>query len=136
MSRCAHTRIAGARFRTLLMNAWRVTWRHFHVVLIAIPILIQVYFNSSLAYGLMKPLKVEHWVVAPGALIGASNFFELARRAVLSRKLGTSGESGCRRDKPKASPALRRAPVRRLSLCLAPDQVPHLRPILMAFPPT
>lgn len=49
-----------------------------HVVLIAIPILIQVYFNSSLAYGLMKLLKVRHAVAAPGALIGASNFFELA----------------------------------------------------------
>ena len=47
-------------------------------MLIAIPIMIQVYFNSSLAYGLMKVLKVEHSVAAPGALIGASNFFELA----------------------------------------------------------
>jgi ACR3 family arsenite transporter len=49
-----------------------------HVVLVAIPILIQVYFNSSLAYGLMRLLKVRHAVAAPGALIGASNFFELA----------------------------------------------------------
>jgi arsenite transporter len=49
-----------------------------HVVLIAIPILIQVYFNSGLAYGLMKLAKVPHSVAAPGALIGASNFFELA----------------------------------------------------------
>ena len=49
-----------------------------HVLLIAIPILIQVYFNSSLAYGLMRVLKVRHAVAAPGALIGASNFFELA----------------------------------------------------------
>lgn len=55
-----------------------ITGRYFHVVLIAIPILIQVYFNSSLAYGLMKVLRVEHSVAAPGALIGASNFFELA----------------------------------------------------------
>jgi ACR3 family arsenite transporter len=49
-----------------------------HVLLIAIPILIQVYFNSSLAYGLMRILRVRHAVAAPGALIGASNFFELA----------------------------------------------------------
>jgi ACR3 family arsenite transporter len=49
-----------------------------HVLLIAIPILIQVYFNSSLTYGLMRLLKVRHAVAAPGALIGASNFFELA----------------------------------------------------------
>lgn len=49
-----------------------------HVALIAIPILIQVYFNSSLTYGLMRMFKVEYAVAAPGALIGASNFFELA----------------------------------------------------------
>ena len=52
--------------------------RYFHVFLIAIPILIQVYFNSALTYGLMHLLKVQHSVAAPGALIGASNFFELA----------------------------------------------------------
>ena len=50
----------------------------FHVALIAVPLLIQVYFNSGLAYGLMKLLRVPHAVAAPGALIGASNFFELA----------------------------------------------------------
>ncbi len=49
-----------------------------HVLLIAIPILLQVYFNASLAYWLMKLLRVPHAVAAPGALIGASNFFELA----------------------------------------------------------
>jgi len=52
--------------------------RFFDVVLIAVPILIQVYFNSGLAYGLMKLLRVPHEIAAPGALIGASNFFELA----------------------------------------------------------
>jgi ACR3 family arsenite transporter len=59
-------------------QAENITTRWFHVVLIAIPILIQVYFNSSLTYGLMKLFKVEYAVAAPGALIGASNFFELA----------------------------------------------------------
>lgn len=59
-------------------QAENITTRFFHVVLIAIPILIQVYFNSGLVYGLMKFFKVEHPVAAPGALIGASNFFELA----------------------------------------------------------
>jgi ACR3 family arsenite transporter len=59
-------------------QATNITSRFFHVVLIAIPILVQVYFNSSLAYGLMKLLRVPHNVAAPGALIGASNFFELA----------------------------------------------------------
>ncbi len=52
--------------------------KSWHVVLIAVPILIQVYFNSGLTYGLMKVLKVPHNIASPGALIGASNFFELA----------------------------------------------------------
>jgi ACR3 family arsenite transporter len=59
-------------------QAENITTRWFHVVLIAIPILIQVYFNSSLTYGLMKFFRVPYAVAAPGALIGASNFFELA----------------------------------------------------------
>jgi ACR3 family arsenite transporter len=59
-------------------QADNITNRSFHVFLIAIPITLQVYLNSSLAYGLMKLLKVEHSIAAPGALIGASNFFELA----------------------------------------------------------
>lgn len=48
------------------------------VILLAIPITIQVYFNSSLTYGLMRLFGVRHNVATPGALIGASNFFELA----------------------------------------------------------
>ncbi len=59
-------------------QAENITGRWFHVVLIAVPILVQVYFNSSLTYGLMKLAGVEYSVAAPGALIGASNFFELA----------------------------------------------------------
>jgi len=59
-------------------QADNITGKPLHVVLIAIPILLQVYFNSSLAYGLMRLFKVRHAVAAPGALIGASNFFELA----------------------------------------------------------
>jgi len=59
-------------------QADNITGRFFHVILIAVPITLQVYLNSSLAYGLMRLLKVEHQVAAPGALIGASNFFELA----------------------------------------------------------
>jgi len=59
-------------------QAESLTSRFLHVVIIAVPILIQVYFNSSLAYGLMRWLRVSHDVAAPGALIGASNFFELA----------------------------------------------------------
>ena len=48
------------------------------IVLLAIPILIQVYFNSGLAYLLNRTFGVAHCVAAPSALIGASNFFELA----------------------------------------------------------
>jgi ACR3 family arsenite transporter len=59
-------------------QADNITGKLFHVLLIAVPITVQVYFNSSLAYGLMKWLKVPYGVAAPGALIGASNFFELA----------------------------------------------------------
>ena len=59
-------------------QADNITVRWFHVILIAIPILIQVYFNSSLTYGLMRLFKVPHSIASPGALIGASNFFELA----------------------------------------------------------
>jgi ACR3 family arsenite transporter len=59
-------------------QADNLTRRFLHVVLISIPILIQVYFNSGLAYGLMRFFKMPHNVAAPGALIGASNFFELA----------------------------------------------------------
>jgi len=59
-------------------QADNLTGEPLHVVLIAVPILLQVYFNSSLAYGLMKLFRVRHNVAAPGALIGASNFFELA----------------------------------------------------------
>ena len=59
-------------------QADNITRRWFHVLLIAVPILIQVYFNAGLAYGLMRWLKVPHPIAAPGALIGASNFFELA----------------------------------------------------------
>jgi arsenite transporter len=59
-------------------QAENLTTRWFAVVLIAVPIVIQVYFNSSLTYLLMRKFKVPHNVASPGALIGASNFFELA----------------------------------------------------------
>ena len=59
-------------------QAENLTHRWLAVLLLAVPIIIQVYFNSSLTYLLMRWLKVPHNVAAPGALIGASNFFELA----------------------------------------------------------
>ncbi len=48
------------------------------IALLAVPILIQVYFNSGLAYLLNRKFGVAHCVAGPSALIGASNFFELA----------------------------------------------------------
>ncbi|MEZ5658708.1 MAG: ACR3 family arsenite efflux transporter [Burkholderiaceae bacterium] len=54
------------------------------IALIAVPILIQVFFNSALAYWLNRRLGVAHAVACPSALIGASNFFELAVAAAIS----------------------------------------------------
>ncbi|MBZ0093411.1 MAG: ACR3 family arsenite efflux transporter [Burkholderiales bacterium] len=54
------------------------------IVLLSVPILIQVYFNSGLAYLLNRRFKVAHCVAGPSALIGASNFFELAVAAAIS----------------------------------------------------
>ena len=54
------------------------------IALLAAPILIQVYFNSGLAYLLNRRFKVAHCVAGPSALIGASNFFELAVAAAIS----------------------------------------------------
>ena len=48
------------------------------IALLAVPILIQVYFNAGLAYWLNRRFGVPHCVAGPSALIGASNFFELA----------------------------------------------------------
>jgi ACR3 family arsenite transporter len=62
-----------------------------HIVLIAIPLLIQVYFNAGLVYGLARWFRVPFSVAAPGALIGASNFFELAVATAISLFGLTSG---------------------------------------------
>jgi ACR3 family arsenite transporter len=59
-------------------QAENLTVRWLAVLLLAAPIIVQVYFNSTLAYLLMRWLRVPHNVASPGALIGASNFFELA----------------------------------------------------------
>jgi ACR3 family arsenite transporter len=54
------------------------------IALLAVPILIQVFFNSGLAYWLNRRLGVAHCVAGPSALIGASNFFELAVATAIS----------------------------------------------------
>jgi len=77
-----HPVMIGALLLTLVLifsfQSKNLTSRWLAVLLIAVPIILQVYFNSGLTYLLMKWLRVEHNVAAPGALIGASNFFELA----------------------------------------------------------
>lgn len=54
------------------------------IALLAVPILVQVVFNSGLAYWLNRKMGVQHCVAGPSALIGASNFFELAVAAAIS----------------------------------------------------
>ena len=54
------------------------------IAMLAVPILIQVFFNASLAYWLNRQVGERHSVACPSALIGASNFFELAVAAAIS----------------------------------------------------
>ena len=54
------------------------------IAMLAVPILLQVFFNAGLAYGLNRRLGETHAVACPSALIGASNFFELAVAAAIS----------------------------------------------------
>ena len=118
--------------------------RPLHIALIAIPILIQVYFNSSLTYGLMRLFRVPYAVAAPGALIGASNFFELAvataialfgpeSGAALATVVGRPGRSagdalGLRRVQPDAGMVRR-------SRCLSPRRGPERAFSRLANPP-
>jgi len=62
----------------------QITAQPLVIVILAIPILIQVYFNSGLAYLLNRRFGSAHCVAAPSALIGASNFFELAVAVAIS----------------------------------------------------
>ena len=77
-----HPVMIGALLLTLVLifafQSENLTRRWVVVLMLAVPIIIQVYFNSGLTYLLMRRFRVEHNVAAPGALIGASNFFELA----------------------------------------------------------
>jgi ACR3 family arsenite transporter len=54
------------------------------IAMLALPILIQVFFNAALAYWLNRRMGEKHSVACPSALIGASNFFELAVAAAIS----------------------------------------------------
>lgn len=81
MPRFAPITIAALLLTLLIIFAFQaqnILSKTIHVVLIALPIVLQVYLNAGLAYGLMQRWRVPHAIAAPGALIGASNFFELA----------------------------------------------------------
>ena len=77
-----HPVMIGALLLTLVLifafQSKNLTTRWLAVLLLAVPIVIQVYFNSGLTYLLMRRLRVDHSIASPGSLIGASNFFELA----------------------------------------------------------
>ncbi len=82
------------------------------IALLALLILIQVYFNSGLAYVLNRVSGEQHCVAGPSALIGASNFFELAVAAAISLfgnlHVGCSACYGCRRSYRSARHAVSR----------------------------
>lgn len=61
-----------------------ITTQPLIIALLAVPILIQVFFNSGLAYLLNRHLGVPHCIAGPSSLIGASNFFELAVATAIS----------------------------------------------------
>ncbi len=66
------------------LQAEQIVHQPIVILLLAVPILIQVYFNAGLAYWLNRQLGTEWCVAGPSALIGASNFFELAVAAAIA----------------------------------------------------
>jgi len=78
----------GALLATLILlfafQGGRILQQPLVIAMLAVPIVIQVFFNSSLAYLLNRRFRVAHCVAGPSALIGASNFFELAVATAIS----------------------------------------------------
>ena len=62
-----------------------------HIGLIAVPLIIQTFFIFAIAYGGARLLRISHQIAAPAALIGASNFFELAVATAIALFGVTSG---------------------------------------------
>ena len=79
------------RVHELISRQAQIENRATIIAMLAVPILIQVYFNSGLAYLLNRLTGEAHCVAGPSALIGASNFFELAVAAAISLFGFTSG---------------------------------------------
>jgi len=87
MTRMGPWSIAALLFTLVLLFAFQgeaILRQPLVIALLAVPILIQVFFNSALAYWLNRTLGEKHNVACPSALIGASNFFELAVAAAIS----------------------------------------------------
>jgi ACR3 family arsenite transporter len=87
MTRIGHWSIAALLATLVLLFAFQgeaILTQPIVIAFLAVPILIQVLLNSSLAYVLNRWLGEQHAVACPSALIGASNFFELAVAAAIS----------------------------------------------------
>jgi arsenite transporter len=87
MTRLGHASILALLATLVLLFAFQgeaILKQPLIIALLAVPILIQVIFNSSLAYWLNRKVGEKHSVACPSALIGASNFFELAVAAAIS----------------------------------------------------
>ncbi|OYY95056.1 MAG: arsenical-resistance protein [Hydrogenophilales bacterium 28-61-23] len=87
MSSLGHASIVALLATLVLLFAFQgeaIIQQPLIIALLAVPILIQVFFNSALAYWLNRKVGEKHSVACPSALIGASNFFELAVAAAIS----------------------------------------------------
>ena len=87
MEKVGHWSIAALLLTLVLLFAFQgeaIIKQPLVIALLAVPILIQVLFNSALAYWLNRTVKEKHNIACPSALIGASNFFELAVAAAIS----------------------------------------------------
>ena len=87
MDKVGHWSIAALLVTLVLLFAFQgeaIIKQPIIIGLLAVPILIQVFFNSALAYWLNRVVGEKHNIACPSALIGASNFFELAVAAAIS----------------------------------------------------
>ncbi|MFP4687551.1 MAG: ACR3 family arsenite efflux transporter [bacterium] len=81
LTRLGNLTIIGLLLTLILLFSFqgdRIMDNYFHIVLIAVPLIIQTFFIFTIAYLACKLWKIKHSVSAPAAMIGASNFFELA----------------------------------------------------------
>jgi ACR3 family arsenite transporter len=87
MERIGHWSVAALLLTLVLLFAFQgeaILGQPLVIAMLAVPILIQVFFNSALAYWLNRKAGEKHSIACPSALIGASNFFELAVAAAIS----------------------------------------------------